>query len=462
MDHIEALTKSFRAYDVRGIYPEELHEAMVAAISRAFIAHTGASQIMIGRDARKMNPGLFEAAVLAANQEGIDVIDLGLITTDMLYFASGHLNLPGFSITASHNPANYSGVKMIKAGAIAVSRDTGLNDIRDRAIAFLKTEDRRRKTERTGKVEKIDLLPAYLDHVVGFIDPVAIKPVKVVVNTMFGVASNVVQGLAERLLLELVPLNFAIDGTFPKGPPNPMLAHLREETGALVTTSGAAFGAAWDGDADRVFFWDEAGHFIEGYYTGVLLAQSLLEKAQGKQEKALHCARLGWLFDKIVQDEGGISLECQTGHGFIKEMMRAENALFAEEMSGHYYFRENFYADNGMIPFVLVLEMLAKTGKTLGQLVGEYQQQMVISGEINFRVDDATAVVEKVRTHYRGQGKENTLDGITVEFPDWRFNVRPSNNEPLLRLNIEGRSADLVRSKTAEVEALIGGVRADE
>ncbi len=452
----QALRTSFRAYDVRGVYPDEINEAMVYRITKAFIGFTQATEIILGRDARTMNPSLFAEAVRAAQEAQVDVIDLGLITTDMLYFASGFLNRPGFSITASHNPPAYSGMKMILAGAQALSADTGFHAIRDRACIekYHPTSDH---LPRGGKVHHRDLLPEYLDHILTFIDRPKIRPLRIVTNTMFGVASNIVTDLVKRLPIEIIPLNFEIDGTYPKGSPNPMLPHLREETARAVQESDAAFGVAWDGDADRTFFWDEEGKFIEGYYTGVLLAENLLRKSMNLPEKVIHCARLGWLFQEVSQRIGGIPLESKTGHGFIKEMMRREQALFAEEMSGHYYFRDNYFADNGMIPFLIVLEMVSTSGKKLSQLVHAYQQVMQISGEINFRVPDVRKVIQKITDYYAETGKQSLLDGLTVEFEAWRFNVRASNTEPLLRLNVEGRSQTLVDQKTAEVTRLIGG-----
>lgn len=461
MELHDAFMKSFRVYDVRGVYPSEVNEEMFYQTTKAFIEYTKASKIIIGRDARQMNPSLFEESVRAATEAGVDVVDLGLITTDMLYFAAGHLNLPGFSITASHNPPEYSGIKMILSGAVAMTADTGLDAIRDLAIQtpYVPATEKR---ERMGRVEQIDLLEPYLDHILSFVDVSRIRPTKVVVNTMYGVASNVVKGLAKRLPLELVPLNFEIDGTYPKGSPNPMLTHLQKETIDLVRQSNVAFGVAWDGDADRCMFWDEKGNFVEGYYTGVMLADNLLSKADQSGEKVIHCARLGWLLQHIARERGGIALECKTGHGFIKEMMRKENALFAEEMSGHFYFRDNFFADNGMIPFLIVLEMVSVSGQTLSGLVRSYQEHMQISGEFNFRLPDAQATVRNLQEHFHGKGTHNTLDGITVEFDDWRFNVRLSNNEPLLRLNVEGRSQALVDTKLAELQALIGVPPAQE
>ena len=454
MTNTEAMLKSYRAYDYRGVYPNEINAEIVYASARAFVRFTSAKTMLIGRDARSMNPELYAAAVRGVTDEGANVINLGLITTDMLYFAAGVKNLPGFSLTASHNPPEYSGLKMIQAGAVALSKDSGLHAIRDLAIQLVEQPEPAAAVK--GSVSDFDLLPSYIDHILSFIDGSAIKPTKIVANTMFGVASTVMTALAAKLPLELMPLNFEIDGTYPKGSPNPMIPHLRQETTDLVKASNVAFGVAWDGDADRVFFWDEHGEFIEGYFTGVLLADSLLKKAAAPGEKVLHCVRLSWLFDDVATAAAGVPMECKTGHGFIKEMMRAEHALFAEEMSGHYYFRDNYYADNGMIPFLLVLEMLSTSGQSLSQIMAGYYEKIVISGEINFRVDDVQRVVAKITEQYRGQAEPNTLDGVTMEFTDWRFNVRGSNNEPLLRLNVEGRSKAVVDEKTQELKDLIG------
>ncbi len=443
----------FKAYDIRGKYPDEINEDIAYCIGRAIAEEISPQKIIVGRDARLMSQSLMDSIVGGLTDAGVDVLDIGLISTDMLYFASGKLNLPGLAITGSHNPANYDGIKIVRAGAIPVSSDSGIFAIRDRVVSTI--SEHLASNEKKGAVKNLDILDDYLDHILSFIDTSAVKPTKIVTHTHFGVASLVVKKLAQRLPLEIVPLDFEIDGSFPKGAPNPLLPERREETTALVKNSIVDFGVAWDGDADRCFFWDGKGNFIEGYYVGVLLAEILIKKSSRRQEKVIRCPRLGWLFEKIVKNAGGVSLESRVGHSFIKEKMRSENALFAEEMSGHYYFRENYYADNGMIPFLLILELIHKTGKTLGEIIKPYQEQMAISGEFNFEIADPKSAIKKIESFYGEQDKKSKLDGLTIEFNDWRFNIRPSNTEPLVRLNIEAVSQNLANEKIEEIKKII-------
>jgi phosphomannomutase len=443
----------FKAYDIRGKYPEEIDEDAAYRIGRVIADELRPQKMIVGYDARTMSLSLADSAIKGLTDSGVDVLNIGLVTTDMLYFASGKLNLPGITITGSHNPAVYDGIKIVRAGAAPVSSETGLFAIRDRVLQ--KINEPLPPGEKKGATENRDILNEYIDHILSFVNPAAIKLTKIVAHTHFGVASLVVKELAKRLPLEIIPLDFEIDGSFPKGAPNPLLPERREETTALVKKSGVDFGVAWDSDADRCFFWDGEGNFIEGYYIGVLLAEILVKKSGKKFEKVVRCPRLGWLFEKIVKNAGGIPLESRVGHSFIKEKMRAENAIFAEEMSGHYYFRENYYADNGMVPFLLILELIHKTGKTLGELIRPYREQMAVSGEFNFEISDPKSAIEKIESFYGKQGKKSKLDGLTMEFNDWRFNIRPSNTEPLARLNIEATSQNLADGKIEELKKII-------
>jgi phosphomannomutase len=448
----------FKAYDVRGKYPSELNEQAAYLIGRAFAREFKIPKVIVGRDARVMGTALHGALVRGFTDAGVDVLDIGLITTDMLYFASGKLNLPGLSVTGSHNPPEYDGIKMVRAGAVPVSGDSGINEIRDIVLELVKTPPV--AADKKGTVESLDVLGDYVDHILSFIDLSLIKPARVVVHTHYGIGSLVVKKLAERLPLELVTLDFEVDGRFPKGSPNPLLPERRTETEELVRRSGVDFGVAWDGDADRCFFLDENGNFIEGYYIGTMLAEYLIKRSGRKDEKVIHCPRLSWLFEEVVREAGGVSLENKVGHAFIKETMRREDALFAEEMSGHYYFRDNYYADNGMIPFLLVLELVSKTGKAFSELARAYTSRMAISGELNFEVADPKAAMVKVKNFYEGKGKEREIDGVSFDFglpPEgWRFNLRPSNTEPLTRLNVESVSPELVKEKTEEIKKILG------
>lgn len=431
------LDKIFKAYDIRGVYPEELDEILAYYIGRAIALELKPEKILIGRDVRQMAPQIQTAIVRGIADFGVKISDMGLITTDMLYFASGYFNLPGLSVTASHNPAEYIGIKLVRAGAEAVSSETGLLEIKE--LAKKEVSGAQKPSESPAPaVEKIDVLEPYLKHILSFVQADKLKPIKIVAGANFGAASIVLKKLARLLPLEITPLDFEIDGTFPKGPPNPLLAERRTETEELIKKSAVDFGVAWDGDADRCFFWDGAGNFINPYYIGILLAKTLMEKSVGDKEKFIRSSSLGWLFDKVVSENGGIPLQTRVGHSFIKARMRSENAVFAAEPSGHYYFRKNYYADNGLIPFLLVWQILSSTGKNLHELIADYQTAMSVSDEINFSVNDASAVMNKIASAYAGIGKiEQNESGLTIETGEARINVRPSNTEPLLRLNVE-------------------------
>ncbi len=422
-----------KAYDVRGTYPDQINEEAVGKLVRAYVAYVKPKKVALGRDVRLSGPQLFKSAADAFTAVGVDVVDIGQISTDMLYFAVGHYGLDGgVAITASHNPREYNGMKFVGKGAAAISSDTGLKDIRALAEAG-KFED----AKTPGKITKRDIFDDYLKHVRTFGDLTKLPPLTIVANGNFGMAGTVVKKLLAGTPIKLILINGEPDGSFPKGRPDPLIPSNREEVVARVKSEHADFGVAWDADADRCFFYDETGAPIEGYYTTAFLAQILLRGHSG--ETIIHDPRLTWVVQEVVQEAGGTPLEYKTGHGFIKDKMRQINALFAGEMSGHYYFRDNFYADNGMIPFVLVLSEIARTGKKISELYAPLIKRAPISGEINFTVEHANAILAELKELYKALPQKE-IDGLSVEHTKWRFNVRTSNTEPLLRLNVEART----------------------
>jgi phosphomannomutase len=445
--------ESFRAYDIRGVYPTDLDEEAYNRIARAYTYLFHPKVMVVGRDARVSSPQLAESLIAGFLDVGVDVIDIGGITTDMLYFAVGAYDYSGgIVVSASHNPKEYNGLKMVKEKAAAISSDTGLFEIRDLLKAG---KDKEVKSDSKGKVKERDVLDDYLKHVLSFIDTSVIKPFKFVGNANFGYVCYGATAIVKQLGLNLLPLNFVPDGTFPKGPPDPMLPENRIETERLVRSSGASFGVAWDADADRCMFFDEGGSFISGAYITALLADILLSK-QGSDNKIIFDPRVIWPVQKVCAQRGATPVISKGGHAFMKERMRHENAIFAGEMSGHYYFRENFFADNGMIPFLLVIEHLSKTGQPFSEVMKPYTEGHYMSGELNYRVKDIQQVIGEVKTRFGKQGTEDYTDGYSLETSDWRFNIRPSNTEPLLRLNIEARKPGLVEKIRAEIQPIIG------
>ena len=442
----------FRAYDIRGVYPNDLDEEAYYRIAKAYTYLFHPTVMVVGRDARVTSAQLAESLISGFVDAGVDVIDIGGITTDMLYFAVGEYDYSGgIVVSASHNPKEYNGAKMVREKAAAISSDTGLFDIRD---ALKAGKDKEVTSEKQGKVKERDVLDDYLKHVLSFIDTSVIKPFKFVGNANFGYVCFPASALVKKLGLDLIPLNFVPDGTFPKGPPDPMLPENRIETERLVKSSGASFGVAWDADADRCMFVDEKGEFISGAYTTALLADILLTK-EGHDNAIIFDPRVIWPALKVCEQHGARAIISKGGHAFMKERMRKENAVFAGEMSGHYYFRENFFADNGTIPFLLVMEHLAKTGKPFSEVMRPYMEGHFMSGELNYKVKDIQKVIAAVKQQYAKDGKEDFTDGYSLESADWRFNIRPSNTEPLLRLNIEARQPGLVEKIKAEIEKLI-------
>lgn len=443
----------FKAYDVRGRVPDELNEELAGAIGQAYSAVFAPKKIAIGRDIRLSSPALTQALTEGVLAAGVDVIDLGLCGTEEIYFAAAHLDVDGgIMVTASHNPADYNGMKFVTRGARPVSGDSGL-----REIERLSAANHRCLAADKGCLTRLDNRPAYIDHLLSWLDPEKLRPLKIVANAGNGCASPVVDLLAARLPFSFSRLLWEPDGTFPHGVPNPLLPENREITARTVREHRADFGIAWDGDFDRCFFFDEQGEFIEGYYLVGLLAQALLADHPG--EKIIHDPRLVWNTRELVEKAGGVPVLCKTGHAFIKERMRAENALYGGEMSAHHYFRDFACCDSGMIPWLLVAQILCASGRPLSDLVRERQAAYPVSGEINSRVADPAASIARVEAHFRQvRGQKDYTDGLSFSTETFRFNIRASNTEPLLRLNVETRgNRELLTRITAELLDLIRG-----
>jgi phosphomannomutase/phosphomannomutase/phosphoglucomutase len=471
----------FKAYDIRGKLGEELNDEIAYRIGRAYTQHLGAKRVVVGGDVRLTSATLKQALAEGLMDGGADVIDIGMVGTEEIYFAAFHLDVDGgIEVTASHNPMDYNGMKLVARGAVPISGDTGLKAIQKlaelsvgRASARhvgLKPDLQDRSPQKRGALTQTSILAPYVEHLLTYIEPSAIKPLKLVVNSGNGAAGHVIDALEARFAQLRIPVTFIkvhheADGNFPNGIPNPLLPENRAATSDAVKAHKADMGIAWDGDFDRCFLFDERGEFIEGYYIVGLLAAAFLAKHPG--EKIIHDPRLTWNTIDVVEQSGGIPVQSKTGHAFIKERMRAENAIYGGEMSAHHYFRDFSYCDSGMIPWLLVTELLSRSGKRLSQLVGERIAAYPCSGEINYRVDDVKKTIERILKHYTnpasgvGAGEKEApvvdrTDGVSVEFPDWRFNLRGSNTEPLLRLNVETRGdVVLMNKKTAEIAALI-------
>jgi phosphomannomutase len=442
----------FKAYDIRGLYPAEINEPAARAIGRAFVAYLGAARIGVSRDMRLSSPSLAAAFIAGAREQGADVIDYGLCGTDMLYFAVVRDGLDGGAqITASHNPKQYNGIKMVRREAFPLSGDAGIGDIRD-----MIAQDRLpAPAPRSGGLESRDLLDSYVEKVMSFIDPSAIKPFHVVLDAGSGMAGLVAPRLFDRLPCRTTRLCFEVDGTFPNHEANPLIEENRQDIVARVVADGADIGIAWDGDADRCFFIDGSGEFIAGDFVTALLAEAALLKSPG--QKIVYDVRASYAVKDIVARYGGTALMNRVGHAFIKRRMREEDAVFGGEVTGHYYFRDFYYADNGFIPALLILELISRKNMTLRDLLSPLREKYFISGEINTRVSDVAKVADRLRAlaeRYR-DGHTYTMDGFSAEFPDWHFNVRGSNTEPMLRLNLEALTPDLMAAQRDEVLEII-------
>lgn len=443
----------FKAYDIRGRVPEELNPALAERIGAGTATLLGPGPVVLGYDIRLSSPALHQALATGFRNAGRDVIDIGLCGTEEVYFQTFHRQTAGgVMVTASHNPMDYNGMKLVREHARPISGDTGLFDVRDYAAG-----DTALPSEGQGQLRQDTDKHAYIEHLLGYVDRAALKPLKLVVNAGNGGAGLIIDQLAPHLPFEFIRIQHEPDGSFPNGIPNPLLPENRDATANAVREHGADFGIAWDGDFDRCFFFDAKGGFIEGYYLVGLLATALLKRHPGG--KIIHDPRLTWNTVEMVEQAGGVPIMSKTGHAFIKERMRAEDAIYGGEMSAHHYFRDFAYCDSGMIPWLLIAELVSQTGTALGDLVADRMQAFPCSGEINFRVDDAKATVARVMAHYAAQSPDlDYTDGVSAEFKDWRFNLRSSNTEPLLRLNVETRGdAALLRARTDELTALIGG-----
>jgi phosphomannomutase len=444
--------KVFKAYDVRGIYPDELDEEGAYAIGRAYVEQFEPEQIAVGRDMRLSAPSMSQAVMAGAADAGAEVLDLGLVGTEMVYFAVGALELDGgIAVTASHNPKQYTGMKIVRAGALPVGGESGLLDIRDRAAAS--GESRVQTLIDASIVVPYDIWPAFVDGVLSFVDVEEIRPLKVVVDAANGMAGAMLPPVLDRLPLDAVRCYFEPDGSFPNHEPNPLLPENREFIVRKTLEEGADLGVAFDGDADRCFFVDDTGEFVPGDFATALLAESILEKEPGT--KVLYDVRASWAVPETIERAGGTPIMSRVGHAFIKLLMRKEGAAFAGEVSGHYYFRDFSQADSGVVPFLLMLELISKKGRKLSEILRPYRERYFITGELNTPVADVDAVLQRLEQRYEGEGRVSHLDGISVDAEDWHMNVRPSNTEPLLRLNLEARSEDAMERKRDEVLSVI-------
>ncbi len=443
--------KCFKAYDVRGQIGVTLDDDIAYRIGNATAEFLDANRVVIGRDMRLSSPTLSDSVVAGLLDAGVEVLDIGECGTEMVYFATSHLKADGgIMVTASHNPADYNGLKLVRESAKPISADSGLKDIRTLAEG-----DARRAGDERGERRQVSVFDDYVGHILSYVDIAALEPLKLVVNAGNGMAGVAIDGLEKQLPFEFVKIHHEPDGRFPNGIPNPMLPENRRPTIDAVKTHRAAMGIAWDGDFDRCFLFDEQGAFIEGYYIVGLLAESLLASHPGG--KIVHDPRLTWNTLDIVGEAGGEAVQSKSGHSFMKETMRAVDAVYGGEMSAHHYFRDFSYADSGMIPWLLVAQLLCKTGKPLSSLVGERIAAYPASGEINREVEDAAATLDRLHGAYASNAKRvDDTDGYSFEFDDWRFNIRMSNTEPVVRLNVESRGdAALMKAKTAEILAIL-------
>jgi phosphomannomutase len=442
--------KVFKAYDIRGIHPTELDEEGAYAIGRAYVEQFEPKEIAVGRDMRVSGPSMAKAVIEGATAAGANVVDIGLVGTEMLYFAVGHLELDGgIQVTASHNPKEYTGMKIVRRGAMPVGGDSGLLDIRDRAVAISDMSG----GQSLGQVREEDVVPGYVDKVLSFIDLDQVERRRVVIDAANGMAGVMLPPVLERIPIDAVPYFFEPDGTFPNHEPNPLLPENREFVIGKVLEEKAELGSAFDGDADRCFFIDDTGEFVPGDFVTALLAESMLEKYPGA--KIIYDVRASWAVRETIERGGGTPLINRVGHAFIKERMRKEDAVFAGEVSGHYYFRDFYQADSGVIPFLLILELVSKRGKSLSELLRPFRERYFLTGEINVPVEDVAVKLQEIKEGFGGEGEVSHLDGISIEAEGWHLNVRPSNTEPLLRLNLEARAKDLMEQKRDEVLAVL-------
>ncbi len=440
----------FKAYDVRGIYPTQLDEDGAYRVARAYTTHFEPRAVALGRDMRLSSPTMAKAAAEGIADAGSDVVDLGLVGTEMLYHAVTELGLEGgICVTASHNTKEYTGMKIVRRGALPVGGDSGLADVQ--ALAEAGFGD----VERRGEIRAADVWPSFVEKVLSFVDVDAIRPLRVVIDAANGMAGVMLPPVLERLpALDVVRCHFDPDGSFPNHEPNPLLPENREFIVRKVVEEDADIGVAYDGDADRCFFVDDTGEFVPGDFATALMAEAVLARAPG--EKVIYDVRASRAVPETIERAGGTPLVNRVGHAFIKQRMRAENAVFAGEVSAHYYFREFSQADTGVVPFLVMLELVSRSGRKLSELLRPYKERFFLTGEINTPVADVALKLQELKERYTAEGgRVSHLDGISIDFDDWHFNVRPSNTEPLLRLNLEATSESLMAEKRDEVLALI-------
>jgi phosphomannomutase len=444
----------FKAYDIRGLAPGQIDGEVARRVARAFVDYLGARRIAVGRDARVSSPEIARGFLRGAAAQGATVTDIGMVSTDMLYYAVASHDLDGGAIvTASHNPREWNGIKMVRKGALALSGDAGIKEIREALLAGRYADDAAGAApDAAGR----DVVAEYATHCLSFIDPALVPRLKVVMDAGNGMGSVGAEAIFGRLPLEAVKLYFTPDGTFPNHPPDPLEEANRREIVERVSQERAALGIAWDGDADRCFFIDDTAQFVPGDFVTAILAETFCRKFPGAT--IIYDVRASRAVPERVAAAGGRALVNRVGHAFIKKRMRDENGVFGGEVSGHFYFRDNWYADNGMIPALMVLELLGREGRRLSELLAPLRERYHISGEINSRVDDAEAALGRIEERYR-DGRIGRLDGVSVDYDDWHFNVRPSNTEPLVRLNLEAATRADMERRRDEVLAVIRGAR---
>ncbi len=444
----------FKAYDVRGRVPDQLNESVAYRIGRSFAEFLNAKTIVVGHDIRLTSPSLTEALIDGITDSGADVLHIGQCGTEEVYFAAFNNAVDGgICVTASHNPMDYNGMKFVREGAKPISGDTGLLDIKR-----LAEQNDFAPVTKKGAVSRLDSRPDYIQHLLTYVDVSALKPLKIVSNPGNGGAGLAMEWLEKALPFEFIRVNHEPDGRFPNGIPNPLEVDNRSSTIDAVKAHNADLGIAWDGDFDRCFFFDENGRFIEGYYVVGMLAEAFLLKNKGA--KVVHDPRLTWNTQALSAMAGGIAVQSKTGHAFIKERMRLEDAVYGGEMSAHHYFRDFAYCDSGMIPWLLVVELLSKSGKSLSQLVDDRMKAFPCSGEINTKVSDPKALLETIEAYYSAMAESvDHTDGLSMTFDQWRFNVRMSNTEPVVRLNVESRGSEsLMEEKRDELLSMIAAV----
>lgn len=437
----------FKAYDVRGVYPDEFDERVAQRVGAAFAAFTDSNGILVGRDMRVSSQPLAAAFIEGATDAGADAVDLGEVSTDLVYYASGARSLPGVMFTASHNPPQYNGIKFCRSGAAPVGEETGLTDIRRLA------EEGTEPLSKKGSVTQLDLLDDFASHLLSLADVSAMRPYTVVVDAANGMAGKVVPTVFDRLPFRLVPLYFELDGTFPNHPADPIQLENLADLRKTVLAEHADIGLAFDGDADRVFLVDENAEPVSGSLTTALVARRILERHKGAT--IIHNVICSRVVPEVIAEGGGKAVSSRVGHSFIKQLMAETDAVFAGEHSGHYYFRDNFRADSGLLAALYVLETMSAEGKALSELLAPLRRYFN-SGEINVRVDDQDAVIERIAAAY-ADGEQDRTDGLTVSYESWWFNVRPSNTEPLLRLNVEAEDENLLKEKTEALTKLMEG-----